>query len=135
MGYRSQVAMMIEGASVPALIASHRMNNRFSAETHKTCMEELTVRKDGIYLHAESWKWYDSYEDIQWFEALWDEAAEMEADGSKLAGRFMRVGENDDDVEDRAFGDPDWDKVQLVRYLEVNFPPPDAEAQFEEKAA
>jgi hypothetical protein len=114
--------MCIEGKDVPALIAAHRMSNSFTAETHRTCMDELVVNKEGIYLHAGDWKWYDSHEDVQWFEALWGEAAEMEADGSELHGLFYRIGEDNNDVEERAFGSPDWEAVRLVRQLDVNFP-------------
>ncbi len=55
---------------------------------------------DMVVFSVDSWKWYDSYPDIQRLEKLFEDFMELCAEyESSYHMEFMRVGENYDDVE------------------------------------
>lgn len=82
-------------------------------------LEEMVLWESGaeayFALEFGGWKWYESSPDIQAFEAIWSTFREMcessEVD-HKLNGAFVRVGEDDDDVERRYFGNDPYDLVR-----------------------
>lgn len=131
MGYRSDVAYKIkfenEGQWNVFLIEA-----KSKPET-RACFEDecLTVVHDKheIRFHAEGVKWYEDYEDVKCHYSLLElvdeyneRIAERDKDPSPCAGYlFRRVGEDEDDVDSRHGGDPDWDWIELIRYIRVDW--------------
>lgn len=71
-------------------------------------------------------KWYDSFPEVQAFEAFWDKLVKL-ADNQEegddpvfWACELIRIGENDDDVETKASHDADW-LLRLNRSIELNY--------------
>ena len=122
MGYRSEVAIRCEAK------AYERFKNVFSKK-------ELYVTPDKIlhddeyddYIIYWDWiKWYEAYDGIAAIEDVMtqlDEEHEYDSE-DKLGYRFMRLGENDNDIETREnnydlelwmirkIDIPDWDEVK-----------------------
>ena len=73
---------------------------------------------DSFVFYVESVKWYESYEEIMRFDKLWEIAQGIEG----ISGKFVRIGEEDDDIEQNSFGeDPPHDSIFVSRaiHLEV----------------
>ena len=117
MGYRSQVVLAISKHLTPFLTLACSQNAEAQALGVKYAD---TFERD--YGGAKSWlivwdgiKWYDSYEDIQTLERFISEAEsdeyQFEVDGELQSSsehiKFVRVGEEDTDIETR--GDGFWD--------------------------
>ena len=117
MGYRSHVVLAISKHLTPFFMMKLSQNKE---------AEELVFKHadefDRDYQGDKSWlmvwdgiKWYESYEDIQTLEKFIEEACsdeyEFEVDGKAEASsehiRFVRVGEEHEDIEFR--GDGFWD--------------------------
>lgn len=122
MGYRSDVAYIIKfknkedrDAFVDLMMAK---DDPHIAEAVKETMhddEEGTVR-----FSVESVKWYDSYPDVASHMQLLDIADEIE--GADF--RFVRIGEESDDVEIRSGGDGDhclYEQLDVARRIEKNW--------------
>ena len=117
MGYRSHVVLAISKELTPFFMMKLSQNKEAEALVFKHADE---FNRD--YCDDKSWlirfdsiKWYESYEDIQTLETFIDEATsdeyEFEVAGVAQASsehiRFVRVGEESDDVVCR--GDGFWD--------------------------
>jgi hypothetical protein len=117
MGYRSQVVLAISKHLIPFLMLKVSQNKEAEALVFNHADEF-----DRDYQGDKSWlirfdaiKWYESYEDIQTIEKFIDEACndeyEFEIDGKPEGSsehiRFVKVGEESDDIELR--GDGFWD--------------------------
>ena len=117
MGYRSQVVLAISKHLTPFLTLACSQNAEAEALVFKYAdyfernyenEKSWLIRWDGI-------KWYDSYEDIQTLERFISEAEsdeyQFEVDGKPQSSsehiKFVRVGEEDTDIETR--GDGFWD--------------------------
>jgi len=117
MGYRSQVVLAISKHLIPFLMLKVSQNKEAEALVFNHADEF-----DRDYQGDKSWlirfdaiKWYESYEDIQTIEKFIEEACndeyEFEIDGKPEGSsehiRFVKVGEESDDIELR--GDGFWD--------------------------
>jgi hypothetical protein len=117
MGYRSQVVLAISKHLIPFLMLKVSQNKEAEALVFNHADEF-----DRDYQGDKSWlirfdaiKWYESYEDIQTIEKFISEACndeyEFEIDGKPEGSsehiRFVKVGEESDDIELR--GDGFWD--------------------------
>ena len=117
MGYRSQVVLAISKHLTPFLTLKVTQNK---AAESLVFADADTFDRD--YGGDKSWllvwdaiKWYESYEDIQALEKFIEEACSDEykfkIDGKKEHSsehiRFVKVGEESDDIELR--GDGFWD--------------------------
>jgi hypothetical protein len=87
-------------------------------------------REDNIlYFHEDSVKWYDSSEDVQGImhmlslvDTFYEERDEMQ-----VAHRFVRIGEEMDDIEERyeigndqgILIDKLWEGISIIRNVEV----------------
>jgi hypothetical protein len=135
MGYRSDVAYKIkfedEGQwNVFLLEAKSKPETRLCFED-----ESLSVVHDKQELRfvVQDVKWYEDYEDVKCHIKLFDlcdeynerqeknVVAEINIKEPVVSYLFRRVGESEDDVEDRHGGDPDWDWVELIRYIRVDW--------------
>ena len=117
MGYRSQVVLAISKHLTPFLMMKISQNKEAEELVFKHTDEfDRDYNGDKSWLiRFDSIKWYESYEDIQTLEKFIEEACsdeyEFEVDGKAEASsdhiRFVRVGEESDDIELR--GDGFWD--------------------------
>ena len=146
MGYRSDVGYKIRFdkeldwlPSIPVearkVITSKDLFNTFLAEAKsredtKLCFEEddgeFKIDMDylSITFYANSVKWYEDYPDVQCHEALLDLANEWieqhekdERFYSPVRWGFVRLGEENDDVEER-HGNQGYDLVYTSRSIE-----------------
>lgn len=106
MGYRSDVYIAVAFDSkknMDEVIAVYALNT--NVEKHDL-VNDWVIKDDNIlYFHAENVKWYDNYEDVQGYEHMFELVEKFyEARGFSSAYRLVRIGEGDEDVEDRS----DW---------------------------
>lgn len=102
MGYRSDVvaAFYVSKAEhLPAL--KLWLDENFPMDMFD---ENIRWFDRGMVLQGESWKWYDSYPDVQAFNAAADKFVELcnkevSEDTPTFNYEFMRVGEDYDDVD------------------------------------
>ncbi len=120
MGYRSNVAYRITGPTDSVMREVALFLLKGDIPWVKEALEECTINKheDGAILGFEGYgKWYKGYEDVDAHEAIWDRFYSLESDG--FSGAFIRIGEDDDDVETRYFGDDPYDLITLSRSYET----------------
>ena len=131
MGYRSDVAYTIRFVSDDdtknrqsfyTFLAEAKSNAAiagcFNAHWNGVEVDEVRLR---INFTADNVKWYEDYADVQCHEALINLANEWvndELNNSEIAYRFVRVGEEVEDVESRTGGTAEWDWVNVVRAIE-----------------
>ena len=126
MGYRSHVVLAISKHLTPFFMMKLSQNKEAEELVFKHADE---FNRD--YCDDKSWlirfdsiKWYESYEDIQTLESFIAEASsdeyEFEVDGKKEHSsehiRFVRVGEESDDIE--MSGDGFWD---IYAHTSINY--------------
>lgn len=127
MGYRSEVAFTIR------FVDDHDERNKqsfytFLAEAKEKVPAafsdasywelEVDEKNFAFNFHASDVKWYPSYPDVIAFESLWSLGEEWHNEGNEnIAGRYARVGEDDNDNEVRDFGDSDYDWVHVSRQI------------------
>lgn len=102
MGYRSTGAMWFSQQALDAIsdeqnkLIQRDIENGSFTHVHSDADTDNFGIIDGIILEFESWKWYDSYEDIQAYEAMF-----KMLQGAKIPYDFVRIGEDPSDVECR----------------------------------
>lgn len=62
-------------------------------------------------------KWYPDYPAVHAHEQLWELAREFGEDNDCIAGKFVILGENTDDINEREFGDADYDWLNISRQI------------------
>ena len=100
MGYRSEVAIRCQSKAY----------EKFKEVLEKTdAHPDKLIEKNGEYLlYFDWWKWYSDFEEVKGIEAVMDELDELD-DGcnadetyeKELGYHFIRLGEDNDDVETR----------------------------------
>jgi hypothetical protein len=131
MGYRSDVAYTIRFNS------DHDENNKqsfftFLAEAKAraataACFNEpdwsefvVDEKRLRINFSADDVKWYPDFDDVKCHMALLDLAAEWahdEDNNSGIAYMYVRIGEENDDIEEKCGGDYDFDWMQINRSI------------------
>ena len=84
--------------------------------------------KKSILFSANSVKWYDSFEDVQAHERLYqimEEYANVYGDMEELARNpiscaFIRIGEEIEDIEERGNGDDPWGIMNVYRGIDIH---------------
>jgi hypothetical protein len=125
MGYRSDVAYMITGTreDILTFVAKCRLTypaTEIALKGVKVAMYADNERSEQacIAFYTESCKWFDDYEDVKSHKALWKLAEHEDEDTFKLSGLFIRLGEDDNDTEERSFGDdPPTDYIYTNRFI------------------
>jgi len=95
MGYRSEVTIAIAfktKGELDAFIAPRLLQEEIAE--NKGCFERSEGQDNVLVFHVDEWKWYDSYPDVQ---AILELMHEVPTYGG--AYRFMRIGEDWDDIE------------------------------------
>lgn len=94
MGYTSTGAMWFSQQALDTMtVEQMKMIQEDIENDNFTHVHET---EDGMILQFESWKWYDSYKDIQIYEAIF-----KMLQGAKIPYDFVRLGEDPTDVECR----------------------------------
>ena len=126
MGYRSEVILAIDAEVVPALMVAFAK----CEETQKLCtqhVDSLDTDYDGKGNWLMRWdhiKWYDSYPEIAMLNSLVEalenddlnEFGMKDVDDGHSLFRFVRVGEEMDDNEQRGYG---FDNICISRSISV----------------
>lgn len=124
MGYTSQVAFVVRGpqATMVSIITTYRLTYPNTVEA-KNALGHCTYSSDDgeltIRFSDDDIKWYSCYEDVKALMALF-EAFEEFADDNDIIGSFMRIGEDDTDIETRRYGDDPYALMYLNRTIETN---------------
>ena len=126
MGYRSEVAYVLRFKDKEMREAFVSLQ-RAKADKHiNEALDELIeLEEDKLAYHADSVKWYDSYEEVQAHEKLMGEALELFNEDQDIAGyRFIRIGEEYEDVVVEDHGDSDelWEYLEVERSINIAFP-------------
>lgn len=117
MGYRSEVAYVLRFDNKADMDAFTALQLAKQDEHINDALKELQLIQSTsleriLYFYAENVKWYGDYPDVASHEKLLRQAIEM----FDTAGyRFIRIGENYDDVEIKDEGDYDglWDYIDV----------------------
>lgn len=119
MGYISQVAFAARGPkeNIVAALTTWRLN-----PCHPKHLDEVI---DGLCVDTtddcwtlsflQSCKWYESYTDVRMFTQLFD----LLSDDPALDTAFIRVGEDDTDIETKYSGDDPYELLSLQRYVSL----------------
>lgn len=120
MGYRSNVTFIIAGEpdKIKAFMVEQRLVLKAPDVGWDLWSELQQFGKDGvayIVFQNESVKWYESYGDVQFFSKFFN-AATTEND---FCCAFVRIGEDDNDIETNYAGSNPYDLVRVIRTTEV----------------
>lgn len=131
MGYRSDVAYIIRVEGIDKakeFVALIRLKGGYVFEALKECkVENFTDRGQDVVcvdfnFYAGDVKWYDGYEDVQGHNEL---LAFVEDEFNECAGyRFIRIGEDNEDIETRTGGNDDldpWEEFYVHRSINIPF--------------
>jgi hypothetical protein len=92
-------------------------------EAYRSGGDSKTMEVVTLAWKCDSVKWYDSYDFVQSHTALWNFFAER-AEDMNVEGKFIRIGEEDDDNELKGFGGEQqdfqlYDVISFSRTIEV----------------
>ena len=95
MGYRSEVAIRCDDEA-------YKMFKEAIEATGVITPNKIFHKKNDHLIYWSSVKWYESYPEVVMIEKVMsklDEMDEYEATEKKMGYKFLRIGENDSDVE------------------------------------
>lgn len=129
MGYRSSVVCLMYGNNdigdntiVKEFVRSRVESYAGDAEG-KYVRDAFNYDGWGVTFRADDWKWYESYGDIQFLEALFEEFEELligdDASETSYGLEFVRIGEEIEDIEQRYRGAIDG-RLNLDRTIYVD---------------
>jgi hypothetical protein len=120
MGYRSDVAVVIYGDdrnSEKYALLKTLMNTTFKeAYTEFESSVEWHDYKYVLQFMIQDVKWYDGYGDVKLFMKMLDDIGDIEG----LNYEFIRIGEDDDDVERQTGGENCLYLLSVTRAIEVD---------------
>lgn len=123
MGYRSDVAYTIrfkKAEDYHLFILEAKANPETVGALDECVYDNQKLRID---FNVQSVKWYDSYPDVQMHEKLIDQADEWVKERSfgsseyRLGYVFVRIGEDDNDIERREGGNNQYDWLYITRQI------------------
>jgi len=125
MGYRSVVGIMFkrekpQAPSVPEILALARTKGILEGDGLGKHWNdsECDDKKWQINFSVQHVKWYESYPDVQAMEKLFSFVEELSREsGDWYSGMFCRLGEQDDDTEQKSFGNDPWSGMWIVRNI------------------
>ena len=130
MGYTSDVAYVIKFDDVEKRDAFITLMQAKNDKQTNQALDEVEYRysKDPVItFECTGTKWYESYPDVQAHHKLMNDASEL----YEAEYRFVRVGENDDDIEiqENTHHHDLYDYVYPIRQVGTDFPNVDADVQ------
>ena len=120
MGYRSDVGLVIrrdeKGAiKIPELLAMAKVAGVDPAIWEGA--DRVDSEDDVFVFLMTDTKWYDDYPEVKALEKLMEIAEKAEG----FSYRFVRIGEEEDDIETKVHGDdPPYDCIGLDRSIAMN---------------
>jgi hypothetical protein len=123
MGYRSHVSFAIMFDNVQDRDALWMLYANSDDEGKQEIAQAVEHRyaEPLITYEHEDIKWYEGYAFVLAAEAMMSDAVEL----FKANWRFVRIGEETDDIEEKEDGDNGsdlWDMINVVRAVDTNFP-------------
>ena len=120
MGYRSEVVLAVAEKVMPQFLATMAK----SAETRRLCFQDHCdmvkdyYGKGNILFRWDSIKWYEGYEEVDALTNFMDWCDEEDENeiSHEIEYRFVRVGENYDDIVQRGEGFDEIYPAIEVRY-------------------
>lgn len=125
MGYRSEVAIVIHGKAE----ALHRHYDAYlSPEANRVEAEDRYILEQSVEIeesahgdekyaefrfHCEDFKWYQSYSLVQLLESFYKSSPDV-----GLSYEFLRIGEEDTDIEREDGGEESLYKLSMNRRIE-----------------
>lgn len=127
--------MVVRGTEEEVLTiwAQFRLKHPWKGEHKDPCVEHMSItRMQGdvvICFQADNWEWYSGYEDVDRINTLWaffydwyhrplDEDGEQTT--TSMAGIFLRIGEDNEDVEQQSFNEG-YDLASLNRSISSDY--------------
>jgi len=116
MGYRSEVVLAVAEKVMPQFLATMAK----SPETRRLCFQDHCdmvkdyYGKGNILFRWDGIKWYEGYEEVDALTNFMDWCDEE--DDNEIEYRFVRVGEEYEDIVYRGCGFPDIHPETTVRY-------------------
>mgnify|MGYP006279381319 FL=1 len=124
MGYRSEVKYVVSFKDPEQRAQFEQLVKHKGDEQLAQALDELDVCGRYLVARFDGVKWYPSYEDVQAHHKLMGYAREVFEDDA--AWRFVRIGEEDNDIEVDS-DDPNddlWEILYPVRSIELNLSMP-----------
>jgi hypothetical protein len=129
MGYRSDVEIAVYGPEdvMTAFIAGQRIKTaKWLADKHT--VKTIYINKDAepytlINASFQCVKWYETYEDVCWWEDLLADARDQ--DGMGICTEFVRIGEDAEDNHAEYSGDECGYFLSIAREIYADFPSKD----------
>ncbi len=117
MGYRSDVAFAIKFPTAEQRDAFTAVIKLAADPTELGCLAEYTNYDEQTYTgYFDNVKWYPDYDDVKVHHILMERAVE----DHEASYRFIRIGEEYDDLEEQHRGeDIPWDVVELHRSVRI----------------
>ena len=117
MGYRSEVAYVIVFETVDKRDTFVELMRAKNDEHINTALKEVKALIGGreITFHECQVKWYDGYPEVGAHDQLMRNARDL----FDAATRFIRIGEETDDIEDLVDDDPDWSTGEVYELMDV----------------
>lgn len=122
MGYRSEVQFVAAFPSPEKLtnFLTHRRLTNWQYDQYTSLGNDgdhgFTMSGQFLMYHSNHVKWYDSYEDVKWIEAVFDDAVK----NWDAAAIFHRIGEETDDIQIEHF-ESEGNENDLMDLLWENF--------------
>ena len=111
MGYRSEVVLVVGKEVMPQFMVTMAKCQEARSMCWGDAERVMNYTEEGsILFRWDHIKWYDSYEEIRAIEDFmdWCDGEEIEVEGTNHAAmdffRFVRVGEEIEDIEQRGHG-------------------------------
>lgn len=122
MGYRSEVQFVAAFPSPEKLtnFLTHRRLTNWQYDQYTSLGNDgdhgFTMSGQFLIYYSNHVKWYDSYEDVKWVEAVFDDAVK----NWEAAAIFHRIGEETDDIQIEHF-ESEGHENDLMDLLWENF--------------
>ena len=111
MGYRSEVVLVVGKEVMPQFMVTMAKCREARALCWEDAERVMDYSEEGAVLFRWDWlKWYDSYEEVRAIEDFmdWCDSEDIDVDGTTYQAleffRFVRIGEEVEDVETRGHG-------------------------------
>jgi hypothetical protein len=134
MGYRSLVAYTIRFVGDED-VKNEQSFSTFLAEAKSKIPALWTGEKDSInewltidmtklqfnFHTPHDIKWYPDYADVKAHMALWELGREFHEDNETIVGQYIELGENDDDITIKEFGEAEDYYIRLSRKISCDW--------------
>ena len=117
MGYRSEVAYVIVFETVDKRDTFIELMRAKNDEYINTALKEVKalIGDSAITFYEYQVKWYDGYPEVGAHDQLMRNARDL----FDAATRFIRIGEETDDMEELVDDDPDWSVGEVDELMDI----------------